>query len=138
MRQVPQAEAANKRPEQRFAPRDSELANDREAIRKLEEELRRDGNVMAANRRAELERDIRDRSREFKRASEDFKEDLNIVRNEGLGKLQRQIIQAIAEIAEKEQYDQVLTDNVIFARKRVDFTETVLGRLKEIFQGGGQ
>lgn len=134
MEQAPQAEAASKQLEKRFGPREAELTSEREAIRKLEEQLKRDAAVMSAAKRSELEKEIRDRAREFKRASDDFKEDLNIARNEELGKLQRQIIKAIVDLSEQEQYDLVLTDNVIYASKRVDLTDQVLKRLNEMFK----
>lgn len=134
MEQAPQAEAASKQLEKRFGPREAELISEREAIRKLEEQLKRDAAVMSAAQRSELEKEIRQRSREFKRASDDFKEDLNIARNEELGKLQRLIIKAIVEISERDNYDLVLTDNVIYASKRVDLTDQVLKRLNEMFK----
>ncbi len=137
MEQSPQAQSASKMLEKRFAPREAELTDQREAIRKLEEQLERDGDVMAASRRAELEREIRDRSRDFKRASDDFKEDLNIARNEELAKLQRQVLQAIVEISKQENYDLVLTDSVIYASQRVDFTGKVLEKLQERFDSSG-
>lgn len=137
MEQSPQAQSASRVLEKRFAPREAELTDQREAIRKLEEQLERDGDVMAASKRADLEKEIRDRSRDFKRSSDDFKEDLNIARNEELAKLQRQVLQAIVEISKKEKYDLVLTDSVIYASQRVDFTGKVLEKLQELFESTG-
>lgn len=134
MEQAPQAQSASKMLEKRFGPREAELTDQREAIRKLEEQLERDGDVMAASKRADLEKEIRDRSRDFKRSSDDFKEDLNIARNEELAKLQRQVLQAIVEISKQEDYDLVLTDSVIYASQRVDFTGKVLEKLQELFE----
>jgi outer membrane protein len=134
MDRAPQAEAASQELERRYAPREAELNTEREAIRKLEETLLRDADVMAASRKAELEAELRSRSREYKRAADDFKEDLNISRNEALGLLQREVVKAIGEIAKSENYDLVLTDNVVYASPSVDFTERVLERLQENFQ----
>lgn len=133
MEQAPQAEAASKQLEKRFSQRDAALGAERDAIRKLEEQLQRDGDIMAPGKRAELEKEVRERGREFKRSYDNFKEDVNIARNEELAKLQKQVLQAIAEIAEREQYDLIVTENVVYASKRVDLTEKVLGRLKEMF-----
>lgn len=138
MEQAPQAEAASKLLEKRFSQRDASLSEERDAIRKLEEQLQRDGDVMAANKRAELEKEVRERGREYKRSFDNFKEDVNIARNEELAKLQKQVLQAIAEIAEKEQYDLIVTENVVYASKRVDLTEKVLARLKEMFNADKQ
>jgi outer membrane protein len=137
MDQSPQKQAAGAMLEKRFAPRDAELADQREAIRKLEEQLERDGAVMAASKRADLEKEIRERTRDFKRSSDDYKEDVNIARNEELAKLQRDVLEAIVEISRQEDYDLVLADSVIFASKRVDFTDQVLEYLRKQFETSG-
>ncbi|MGD8644600.1 MAG: OmpH family outer membrane protein [Chromatiales bacterium] len=137
MDQSPQKEAAGAMLEKRFAPRDAELADQREAIRKLEEQLERDGAVMAASKRADLEKEIRERTRDFKRSSDDYKEDVNIARNEELAKLQREVLEAIVEISRQENYDLVLADSVIFASNRVDFTDQVLEYLRKQFEASG-
>ena len=134
MEQAPQAQHASSVLEKRFAEREAKLSEEREAIRKLEEQLKRDGDVMAASKKTSLEKEIRDRTRDFKRSWDNFKEDLNIARNEELGKLQREVIKAIIEVSKSERYDLVVTENVIYASDRVDITDKVLARLKDLFQ----
>lgn len=137
MEQSPQAEAALSALEKEFSPRDAELVAERDALRQMQERLERDADVMGAEQRAELERNFRNRSREFKRAQDMFSEDLNVRRNEELGRLQRLVQNVILEIAQQEKYDLVVTErNVLFASERINITEKVLERLKT--QQGGR
>lgn len=130
----PQAEAARKRLEREFAPRDRELVRRQKELRRLEEKLARDGAVMSESERRKLEREIRSRRREIKRAQDEFREDFNIRRNEEFGRLQRRVYRAIVELAREQKYDLILGDGVIYADKRVDVTEKVLHRLREEFR----
>lgn len=130
----PQAEAARKRLEREFAPRDRELVRKQKALRKLEERLARDGAVMSEAERRKLERQIRIQRREIKRAQDEFREDFNIRRNEEFGRLQRRVYQAIVGLAKEEKYDLILGDGVIYAGERVDITGKVLRRLQEEFR----
>ncbi len=141
LEQAPQAEAARTKLEKEFAPRDRTLVAEQKALRQKEEKLARDGAVMSESERKKLERDILSDTRDLKRARDEFREDLNIRRNEELAKLQKMVIETIREIAKGGQYDLVVTDGVLFASDRVDMTPAVLARLKKDFDkataGGG-
>jgi outer membrane protein len=134
LEQSPQKAAADRVLEERFGPRAGELKAEGEALKKLEERLETDGPTMSAAQKAELERELRDRSREFKRAQDNFREDLNFARNEEYGKVQRAVLQAIVQISEESKYDLVLTENVVYASERVDITDQVLQRLRASFK----
>lgn len=132
MEESPQADAALRALEKEFSARDNTLVAERDALRQLQERLERDADVMAADRRAEMERNFRNRTREFKRSQEIFNEDLNLRRNEELAKLQRTVNSVIVEIAQKEGFDVVLTErNVLFASERINITTRVLERLQQ-------
>jgi outer membrane protein len=138
MERSPQAEAALSALEKEFSPRDAELVAERDALRQMQERLERDADVMNPDQRAELERNFRNRSREFKRAQDMFSEDLNVRRNEELGRLQRLVQNVILEIAQQERYDLVVTErNVLFASERINITDQVLEKLRQQ-QGGAR
>ena len=86
---------------------------------------------MTEDQRIKLEQDIRSRRREMRRSQEEFREELNLRRNQELSKLQRRVIEVIQELAKAESYDLVVTDGVVYAGERVDITAKVVGRLKE-------
>lgn len=136
LEQAPQAIAANKRLEKEFEPRNAALNELRQEVRVLEDRLAREGMTMSESQLRKLEIDIRGRKREIKRAQEDFREDLNIRRNDELRKLQKRTYDAIVELAKKENYEMVLGDVVIYASPTVDITDKVLKVLSEEFKNG--
>lgn len=139
---APQAEEARKRLEEEFAPRDRDLVRMQGDVRDAEEQLSReaitmnqadrDRSSMSEVERRKMERELLSLKRELKRAQEEFREDLNIRRNEEFAKLQSLVAEVISTIAREQQYDLILNEGaVIYASDRVDATEIVLGRLKE-------
>jgi len=127
---APQATEARKRLEDEFAPRDSDLVQMQEEIREAEDELARQTRATDSERRG-MEREILTQKRELKRAQEEFREDLNIRRNEEFARLQRLVADVITTMAREEGFDLIVNEAaVIYASDRVDVTEMVLERLK--------
>ena len=129
LEQAPQAEAARKRLDGEFAPRDKAVTEMQKELRRDEERLEKDGAVMSEPERSKLEREIVAQKRDFKRKQEEFREDLNGRRNEEFGRLQKLIADVILNVAKSGGYDLVLTDGVLYASDKVDMTDTVLQRL---------
>ncbi len=136
LEQAPQAIAANKRLEKEFEPRNRALVDQRKELRDLEDRLAREGVTMSEAQLRKLERDIRDRKREIRRSQEDYREDLNIRRNDELRKLQKRVYDAIVALAKKEKYDLVVGDGVIYAGDSIDITDKVLSVLEREFDEG--
>ncbi len=134
LEQAPQADAARAALEKEFSPRDKSLLKSQKDIRKSEDRLSRDGAIMSEPERRKLERDIVSRKRDIKREQEEFREDLNIRRNESFDKLRRRVYEVIVDIAKKEKYDLVVSDGVVYADNRIDITNKVVGRLKQEFK----
>lgn len=138
MDQSPQAEASLSALEEEFAPRDAELVAERDALRRLQQRLERDTDIMGSEERLELEREFRNRSREFKRAQDMFQEDLNVRRNDELARLQRLVHNVILDIAKEQGVDLVVTERtVLFASDRIDITSKVLDELRRQHRNGG-
>ena len=128
---APQAEAASKRLEQEFAPRQKGLVEAQKSVRKLEEKLSKDGAVMSESQRRNLENDIRNQLRDLNRTNAELREDFNLRRNEELGKFQKQVLEVINGLAEEEGFDLVVNDGAtLYASPQVDITDKVLSRLK--------
>jgi outer membrane protein len=128
--EAPQKEAALERLKKEFDTRNKELVAKQKELRELEDRFNRDSAIMSALDRDELERDIMNQNRELKRDQEVFREDYNIRRNEEFRKLQEQIAEAIVSLAEKQKYDLVVYEGVIYASDKVDITDEVLKLLK--------
>lgn len=128
---APQAIAANKRLEKEFEPRNAALVSLRKKLHSLEERVAQEGASLSESQLRKIERDIRDRKREIKRAQEDYRDDLTLRRNEELQNLQKRINSAISTLAEKEKYDIILAEGVIHASDRVNITAKVLKALQD-------
>lgn len=133
LEQAPQADAARAALEKEFSPRDKSLLKSQKEIRNLEDRLSRDGAIMSEPERRKLERDIVSRKRDIKREQEEFREDLNIRRNESFDKLRRRVYEVIVDLSKKEKYDLVVSDGVVYADKRINITDKVVERLKQEF-----
>ena len=131
MEKSPQAEAARKALEKEFSDRDKKLTAVRDEILKLEETLKKDGAIMSEKRRANLEKEIQNKKREYNRQQDELREDFNIRRNEELGKLQKYVHEVVLEVAKSENYDLVVTQPVVFASNRIDMTQRVLQKMQE-------
>lgn len=129
LEKAPQAEKAKKRLEQAFSPRDKQLAAQLKELQTLQDKLTKDASVMSESERNNLEKDIANKSRDAKRAQQEFSEDFNVRRNEELGKLQNRIVETIRAIAKDQGYDLVLADGVIYKNDEIDITEQVQKKL---------
>ncbi len=137
--QAPQAEQASKVLEREFANRQRDLVAEQRSINELQERLQREADVIAdPNEASRLERELRNRQRDLQRNVTQYEEDLNVRRNEELGKLQRLIFSEIQTFAREQGYDLVLVDGVIHASDKVDVTQQILQRLQSRNTGSGR
>lgn len=132
METAPQVEAANKRLEQEFAPKEQRIVEMQKELRQMEERLGKDEAIMSEKNLNDLRRDIMAKKRDLKRDQDEFREEYNFRRSEELDKLQKQIYKAIETLAKDMGYDLVVSDGVIVASERVDITDMVLKRLQEM------
>ena len=132
---APQADQARERLEQEFAPRDEELVAMQRELRAQEEKLTREAVTLSDAGRRDIEREILRLKRELKRAEDEFREDLNIRRNEEFAKLRQLVIETINRIGRSEGFDIILNEGaVVYRSDRVDITPLVVERL----QAGGE
>ena len=129
LEEAPQGAQALKRLEAEFGPRDKELVAMQDKIKTMENDLDKNGLVMKEPDRRAKERDIMNLKRDLKRATQEFREDYNMRKNEELTALQKVVYKAIVDIAKQEKYDLVLHEGTVYASNKVDITDKVLKRL---------
>ena len=129
MEAAPQVKAAQSKIESEFGPREKELVKLQREIQALDERMARDGTVMSESEKAKLEREILGKRRDLKRSQEEFRDDLNIRRNEVLAKLQKDMYEAVVTLAKEEKYDLIFSQGVVYSSDKVDITEDVLKKL---------
>jgi len=137
LEEAPQAKVAMQALQDEFAPRQRSIVAQQKDLKAKEDKLQRDGAVMAENERRNAEKDLRDGQREMQRKQNEYVEDLNLRRNEELGKLQRSLLQEVQAYARTSNYDVVLGDGVLYVNESMDITAQVLSALQSRYKSGG-
>lgn len=127
--EAPQAQAASVRLEREFAPRQEEIKARKRDLDNLRQTLENDD--LDQGERLQIEREFNKSERRVKRDEQDFREELNIQKNEEFKQVRVIVLEAIAAFAKENEYDLIISDGVLFANKRVDVTEEVLEQLQQ-------
>ena len=130
-REAAPAKRAQQKLEREFATRDAEIQKLSKQVRDLQAVLDKDGATMPENDRRNKERDLANFSRDLQRAQREFREDVNLRRNEELAGFQERANKVILQIAEAEKFDLILQDPVVYASQRIDITEKVIKALAD-------
>ena len=130
-REATPAKRAQAKIEKEFATRDAEIQKLAKQVRDLQASLDKDGPTMAESERRNKERDLANQSRDLQRMQREFREDLNLRRNEELAGIQERANKVIQQIAESEKFDLILQDPVVYASQRIDITDKVIKALAD-------
>jgi outer membrane protein len=122
------AERATKKLEKEFAPREQELRKLEQQIKALQGQLEKDGLTMNESERRGKEQELGRQTREFQRLQREFREDLNLRRNEELAALFERANKVIKQIAETEKFDLILQE-AVYRSPRIDITDRSLKAL---------
>lgn len=127
-REAGPAVKAQKKLEKEFASREQELQKLAKQARDLQTKLEKEGVTMSESDRRTKERELANLNREFQRQQREFREDLNLRRNEELATVQERANKVIISIAESEKFDLILQE-AVYASPRIDITDKVLKAL---------
>jgi outer membrane protein len=122
------AEVASKRLEKEFAPRAQELQRRESQIKSLQGQLEKDAMTMSESDRRGKEQELARLSLDFQRLQREYREDLNLRRNQELQALFERANRVIKSIAEAEKFDLILQE-AVYRSPRLDITERVLKAL---------
>lgn len=134
--QAPQAKAALTRLDKEFSPRDKKLVESREKIKSIEAELEKNSLILKEVERRNKERELLILKRDVRRATQEFREDYNLRRNEELAALQKLVYKTIISIAKKQRFDLILHEGTVYASSKIDITNRVLENLRSKFKKG--
>jgi outer membrane protein len=129
-REAAPAVRAQRKLEREFAQRDAELQKLSRQVRDLQAQLEKEGVTLPEADKRNKERELANMNRDFQRAQREFREDLNLRRNEELAGVQERANRAIQQIAETEKFDLILQE-AVYAGSRVDITEKVIKALAD-------
>ncbi len=136
LQKAPQAESARNKLQKEFAKRDKSLVSLQSKIKTKATKLQKDAAILSASELNKLKRSITLLRRDLERDKSAFQEDLSIRQNEELVKLQKSVLKSIQTIAQKEKYDLIISDGVIYASKQIDITDKILAELKKLYGSG--
>ncbi|UCH49133.1 MAG: OmpH family outer membrane protein [Betaproteobacteria bacterium] len=126
---VPAVEAM-KRLEKEFKPREDAIKKVNDEARGIQLKLEKEGMTMSASQRREAESELGRLSRERQRLEREFREELNLRKNEELAAVLQRANKVIQEIAEKENFDLILQE-AVYRSPRLDITDKVIEALSE-------
>jgi outer membrane protein len=130
LRESAPAKRSQAKLDKEFAARRAELDRLEKQGRELEATLQKESVTLPEAERAAKERQLQQLTRDFQRLQREFREDVNLRRNEELVTLQERANKVINEIAEKEKYDLILQE-AVYASSRIDITDKVLKALAD-------
>ncbi|MGH8371516.1 MAG: OmpH family outer membrane protein [Gammaproteobacteria bacterium] len=134
LQQSPQAQAASKKMEKKFDSRRKDLMAEQDKIKGLQDKINKNGAVMSSSQLQDIQGQLDDLQRDFNRKQSDYLDDVNAQRNEELGKIQHDIIEAVQVFAKEKKYNLIIGEGVFYADDTVDVTDQVLAQLQKEFQ----
>jgi len=130
LEESPQAKAAQAALEGEFLPRQRDVAAQRKALQEKVDKLQKEAAVMSEADRLRNEREVRDLELNVNRRFNELQEDLNLRRNEEVGRMQRALLQEVQAYARTNGYQLVVSDGVLFAAEGIDITPQLVAAIK--------
>jgi outer membrane protein len=124
------AERASKQLEKEFAPRAQELQRREAQLKTAQGNLEKEVMTMSESDRRAREQELARLSVDYQRMQREYREDLNLRRNQELSSLFERADRVIKSIANEEKYDLILQE-AVFRSPRIDITDKVLKALAE-------
>ena len=130
LREAPLSVKAQKKLEKEFSPRELELQKLAKQARDIQAQLDREGVTMSESERKAKERELAGLNRDLQRQGREFREELNLRRNQELGVIQEKARKAILEIAKAEKFD-LIVEQAVYFNPKIDITDRVMKSLSD-------
>jgi len=130
LRESAPAVRAEKKIETEFSGRDQEIKKLMKQAKELQSLLERDGSKLSDTDHRNKERELTAMNVNLQRMQREFREDLNLRKNEELAFVLEQANKAIQAIAEAEKYDLILQE-AVYRNPRIDITDKVIKYLAD-------
>ena len=128
MAAAPQREEINERLEREFGVERDALLQAQSELRSMERQLETLQHGDAYN---DYERQVINKRRDVARRDSDYRDNINVRRNEEMAKLQKMIGDEIINLAKEARYDIILNDiGVFYVSERADLSQQVITRLQ--------
>ena len=121
---------SQKKLQEEFAPRDQEIKDVNAQATEVKAKLEKDGLTMAESEKRALESELARLSRDIQRLQREFREELNLRKQEELKVILRIANEEIDKIAAEEKYDLILQE-AVYRSDRLDITDKVIKALED-------
>ncbi|HEX5363270.1 MAG TPA: OmpH family outer membrane protein [Gallionella sp.] len=125
LRESAPAIKAEKRIEKEFSGRDQEIKKLMKQAKELQTMLEKDAGSLSDADHRNKERELTAMNVNLQRMQREFREDLNLRKNEELAIVLEQANKAVQAIAEAEKYDLILQE-AVYRNAKIDITEKVI------------
>lgn len=125
LRESAPAIKAEKRIEKEFATRDQEIKRLLKQAKDIQSSLEKDSGSMPDGEHRMKERELQNLNANLQRLQREFREDLNLRKNEELAVVLNNANKAIQAIAESEHFDLILQE-AVYRNPKIDITDKVL------------
>ncbi|APF02351.1 TPA: OmpH family outer membrane protein [Legionella pneumophila] len=113
--------------EKEFKPRRDKLVAMEASLKSDMEKFKRDGAIMSASQKKELEKKIVAAQQQFERDGQQYQQELSTAHNEAMEGLYNKVRTAITKIAKDEKYDIIVQkDAAPFSSESLDVTDKVI------------
>jgi outer membrane protein len=129
-REAAPAVKALKKLEKEFANRDQEIQKIGKQVKDLQVVIEKEAMTMSESQRREREAELGRLTRDLQRMQREFREDLNLRKNEELASVLQRANQVIQQIAEAEKFDLILQE-AVYRSPRIDITDKVIKALAD-------
>ena len=130
LEESPQAKTAQQALEGEFLPRQREVAAQQKSLEEKADKLKKEAAVMSEADRVRTEREVRDLELNVQRRFKELQEDLNLRRNEEVGRMQRALLQEVQAYAKANGYQLIVSEGVLFAAEGIDITPQIVAAIK--------
>ena len=128
MAAAPQREEINERLEREFGAERDALLQAQSELRGMERQLE---TLQHGDSYNDYERQVINKRRDVARRDSDYRDNINVRRNEEMAKLQKMIGDEIINLAKEARYDIILNDiGVFYVSERADLSPQVITRLQ--------
>ena len=128
MAAAPQREEINERLEREFGVERDALLQAQSELRSMERQLE---TLQHGDTYNDYERQVINKRRDVARRDSDYRDNINVRRNEEMAKLQKMIGDEIINLAKEANYDIILNDiGVFYVSERADLSPQVITRLQ--------
>lgn len=128
LRESAPAMKAEKKIEKEFSGRDQEIKKLMKQVKELQSLLETEGSKMSDADHRNKERELTAMNVNLQRMQREFREDLNLRKNEELAVVLERANKAIQIIADTEKYDLILQE-AVYRNPRIDITDKVIKHL---------